>query len=227
MNKKLDIFITGKPCSLKDTASGYLSHEFGLNHLRVSSLIRQEFSNKFGENSKEIKEMNSGEIKSTKPVTEMLVEHVESNLMKEYSDIDILYDGYPRTLDQWNYHFECSKKRKDSIKILLFMKVSDEESIKRALKRFICNDCKRSQHPEHGEDMNQCVFCCSSNIGKRVDDNESTIKRRLEVYREFTEPLMQIVTDASKNVYVHHIDTESVSDLKKHLYEIIINYYGN
>lgn len=226
-NKQIDVFITGKPCSLKDTAAGYISTEFGLTHIRVSSLIRKEFEMLYGINSEQIQDINNGEIKSTKPITLMLNKHVEEGLMREHPEINVLYDGYPRTLEQWDYHHKCSIKRKNSIKILLFMYVSDEESIRRALKRLVCSDCKRSQHSETEKILNQCIFCCSLNINRRVDDNEKTMKRRLAVYKEMTSSLENVQTDKKKNIYVHHIDTENIKDIKKHLYNIIINYYGN
>jgi adenylate kinase len=115
-----------------------------------------------------------------------------------------MLDGFPRTLEQAKALDEALAKENKDIDLVLYIKVSDEELIKRLSGRWICRDC---QAPYNIVEVPPKIAgkCdkCGSELYQRADDTEETVKKRLGVYFSQTMPLIDYYTNEGKLVEVN------------------------
>jgi len=115
---------------------------------------------------------------------------------------NILLDGYPRNLAQAEFLLSITK-----VKALIIIKIGEEETIKRLSKRVICT----ANNKIFIEDKltNQEIQECESlggKIIKREDDKPEAIKKRLEIYNNETQPIINFFKE--KNISVLEIAGE-------------------
>ena len=156
----MNIVIFGPPGAGKGTQSKYIVDKYKLYQLSTGDLLRKEIKNKTILGLKISSIINSGELVSDKIVGD-LIENFISN--DKYKD-KIIFDGYPRTLDQAKNLDELLKRYDQEIDIVLKLSVSLETVKKRILER-------RSQE-------------------KRADDNEQIAIKRYKTYEKSSEPVI-------------------------------------
>ena len=126
----MNIVIFGPPGAGKGTQSKYIVDKYKLYQLSTGDLLRNETRNKTKLGLKISSIINSGELVSDKIVGD-LIENFISN--DKYKD-KIIFDGYPRTLDQAKNLDELLKRYDQEIDIVLKLSVS-LETVKRILER--------------------------------------------------------------------------------------------
>ncbi len=139
---------------------------------------------------------------------------IVKNTIKEHEKNGIIFDGYPRTVEQAEFLETITK-----IEAIVDIVISDEESIKRITSRRVCPKC--------GKNYNVITLppkvagkCDVDNepLIQRKDDTEEAVKKRLAAYHEKTEPLIKFYKD--KQVLMHIINGEQsieqvFADIKK------------
>ncbi len=117
---------------------------------------------------------------------DITIKVVKRRLEKPDCKLGFILDGFPRTLIQAERLEEITK-----LNHVLLFEVPDKEIIDRLAHRENCDDCKIT----YGRDLSpkQPHICdnCSKSLSRRVDDNPESIKTRLQVYREKTQPLIR------------------------------------
>ena len=156
----MNIVIFGPPGAGKGTQSKFIVNKFNLYQLSTGDLLRNEIKNKTKLGSEISSIINSGELVSDKIVND-LIEKVISNDTYKHK---IIFDGYPRTLNQAKNLDNLLIKHKQKIDIVLKLSVSLETVKKRILER---------QAQE-----------------KRADDNEEIAIKRYKTYEKSSEPLI-------------------------------------
>ena len=127
----MNIVIFGPPGAGKGTQSKYLSKKYNLHQLSTGELLRKEISNKTDLGYKISSIINSGELVSDEIVSSLLDKYVSSEVYKSR----IIFDGYPRNLDQAINLNDLLNKNNQKIKIVLKLSVSLETIKKRILER--------------------------------------------------------------------------------------------
>ena len=193
-NHKL-IFVMGPPGAGKDTQADLLASQFEMTRVRTSKLLEEKFNNAKPEDSnylKLIEEKNkwhSGLLNSPNWVASIINEKITDLASKNQG---IIFSGSPRILEEFKDEQPVFEKlfKKEEI-IAFYIKLSEEESIKRNSKRLIC---EKSEHPIDPELVKQNVQLCpqdGSKIVSRGDlDNPETIKVRLEEFLDRTMPVI-------------------------------------
>ena len=132
-------------------------------------------------------DMNQGKLVSDDIVIKMM----EARLKEEDCRDGYLLDGYPRTMRQAR-----ALESSEGLDVVLYLEVGDEETVKRMSGRSVCPDCEAVYHvindPPGSEDV--CDECDSKLI-IREDDKEETVRKRLEVFKEETSPLVSFYTE--------------------------------
>ena len=156
----MNIVIFGPPGAGKGTQSKFIVNKFNLYQLSTGDLLRNEIKNKTQLGSEISSIINSGELVSDKIVYNLIEKFVSNDNYKN----KIIFDGYPRTLEQAKNLDNLLKKHKQKIDIVLKLSVSIETVKKRILER---------QTQE-----------------KRADDNEETAIKRYKTYEKSSEPVI-------------------------------------
>jgi len=152
-----NLILFGPPGSGKGTQSEKIVQKFGLKHLSTGDLLRRELSEKtpLGLEAKNF--MDKGQLVPD----EVVIGMIDSCLDKNTDAKGFLFDGFPRTVAQAEALDKLLSFKKTSITKVLALEVSEEELIKRLLKR--------------GETS-----------GRSDDTNEEVIRKRFAVYKKDT-----------------------------------------
>jgi len=178
--KKINIVVMGAPNSGKGTLCERLSKDFNLFNLSSGQILRDNIE-KGTELGKKAKPHMLG-IVPEEVVTDMVLEKV-----KNQSGFDgIVFDGYPRTISQALALDENVKI--DLVILLNYDQKEEDKLISRALNRYVCQNCKATLSNSM-LDFGRCPKC-GGEVVKRDDANAENAKKRLEVFKKETIPVI-------------------------------------
>jgi adenylate kinase len=164
----------------KGTQAELLSKEFNIPTFSTGDLLRKE-KNKESELGKEIAELiDRGEFVSPELIAEIVKKNIENN--ESY-----ILDGFPRNLEQ----VKLAEEKDIKFDKAIYLTISDETVIKRLSGRQTCKNCGSVYHLEFKKPKveGKCDSC-EGELYTREDDTEEAIKRRLEIYKKETEPVI-------------------------------------
>lgn len=181
-----NIILLGPPGAGKGTQARRLIDERGLVQLSTGDMLR-EARNSGTEMGKVVAQvMDRGEL-----VTDEIV----IGLIKEKLDQGgngFIFDGFPRTLAQADALEDLMKVENQQIDAVIEMRVDDAALVSRISGRFTCGNCGEVYHdvtkPTKVEGV--CDVCGSTDLRRRADDNEDSLKTRLMEYYKKTSPLI-------------------------------------
>ena len=193
--EKLHAILLGAPGAGKGTQAVLISEKLGVAHIASGDLFRQEQASgsELGKIAKSYME------KGLLVPDEITVKMILGRIAAPDCARGFLLDGFPRTLEQAKALDKALSKQGKSINIVLYIKVSTGELLKRLSGRWICRNC---QAPYNVVDLPPKVSgkCdqCGGELYQRPDDTEATAKKRLEVYFNHTMPLIQYYNEGKK-----------------------------
>jgi adenylate kinase len=191
------IIFLGAPGAGKGTQAANVARELNLAHIATGDLFRQalEKGTKLGIEAKSY--MERGELVPNQLTIDMVLEHLKAQKK------GVILDGFPRNLEQAQALDKALAGQGKNVDRVIYIKVSEGELLKRLGGRWICRKC---QTPYHITDSPPKVRgrCdkCGGELYQRPDDNEKSIKKRLEVYFGETMPLIDYYSRAGKLVEV-------------------------
>ena len=184
---ELNLILMGPPGAGKGTQAERLVDDFDLPYYATGDILRQAVQEET-ELGKKVKEyMERGDLVPDELMIGVIMERFDT---PEAEDGFIL-DGFPRTVGQAEALDEALDRRGRSLTAALLIDAPAEEVIRRLSGRRICVKNGHVYHVENDPPKNEGV--CDqdgSRLIQRDDDKPETIKRRLSVYREQTEPLI-------------------------------------
>ena len=189
------IIFLGAPGAGKGTQAAELARERELAHIATGDLFRQalERGTELGLKAKSY--MEKGVLVPSQITISMVLERLSA---PDCAGGAIL-DGFPRNLEQAEALDKALSHQGKAIDKVVYIKVAEEELLKRLSGRWICRQC---QAPYHATDSPPKVpgKCdkCGGELYQRPDDNETSVKKRLEVYFAETAPLIDYYTRGSK-----------------------------
>ncbi len=200
--KPLVVILMGPPGAGKGTHAGPLSQHLSLPHISTGDLFRENIRNQtsLGRQAKGF--IDQGQLVPDQLVLDMLFDRVAKADCKN----GYILDGFPRTLAQAQ---ALDQRLKNRHRILaLNFNLEDTLIIERVTGRIACKDCGRPYHKTY-DPPKQDLLCdsCSGTLYQRDDDKEEIIRKRLDVYRAQTEPL--IAYYAQKKNALREIDSQN------------------
>lgn len=120
---------------------------------------------------------------------EVILGIIGEALQKEDARRGFVLDGFPRTVAQAEGLARILDDLGIRLDAILNISVSDEEIVRRLSSRRVCSDCGIALVPG-GDNASDCPVCGGTLVERRDDDAE-TVRRRLDVYREQTEPVLR------------------------------------
>jgi adenylate kinase len=190
----------GAPGAGKGTQAAIVSKKLGLAHIASGDLFRQAVA----------KGTELGKLaKSYMDKGELVPDHVTINMISErLKEADcksgVIFDGFPRTLDQAKSLDQTLASQKKSIVKAIYIEVDSDDLLKRLCGRWTCRKCQAVYH-EIASPPKVAGKCdkCGGELYQRPDDNEKTIKERLKVYFAQTTPLLDYYKASSKLIKVN------------------------
>jgi adenylate kinase len=131
-------------------------------------------------------------------------------------DKGVIFDGFPRSIGQAEALDKALSKQGKAIDKTVYIKVSEEELLKRLSGRWICRNCQTPYH-EVSSPPKVKGICdkCGGELYQRADDTVETIKNRLRVFFKETAPLIDYYRKAGKLL---EVDGEGeLEDVKKRI----------
>ena len=161
----MNIILFGPPGAGKGTQSKYLVNKLKAYQISTGDLLREEINKNSDIGKAIINDMTDGKFISD-DIVNKLIENLVSDPHKKNK---LIFDGYPRSLNQAKNLEVLLKNSNQSIDLILFLNVGKETILKRLEKRKI--------------------------IENRSDDNTDTIVRRYEKYMETTQPVLNFYSE--------------------------------
>ncbi len=191
MSSELNLLLFGKPGAGKGTQAARLREDFDLPYIATGDMLREHRANKTELGQEAQKFMSNGDLVPDELVIEMIVEKIEGE-----GDDGFLLDGFPRSVGQADALAAEIERRGRRLTAALLIEVADDEVVRRLSGRRIC---KKNGHVYHLEfDPPKNPDACDqdgSRLIQRDDDKEETVRKRLEVYHDQTEPLVGFYED--------------------------------
>jgi len=179
--ENMKLLILGPQGSGKGTQAELISKEYNLLHIDMGSSLRerQKTDDELGKFIREI--ISKGELLPDEIPFRIVSEKIRDN------DKRFLVDGFPRNVEQLKLAEQITQ-----FDAAIYVKISDEEAIRRIEKRRVCEKCGKTYIYQEGMKMD-CI--CGGRIVQRADDTPEAIKKRLSLYHAQTELLIREYTD--------------------------------
>ena len=173
-----NLIMIGPPGAGKGTQAKLIAQHFGWVHLSTGDLFRQHLRNQTELGKLAQQYMDKGLLVPDKVVIDMVKEFLSQNKDTK----GIIFDGFPRTIDQAKALDEILKELNQQVNLVIFIDVPEEEIIKRIKKRAL-------------------------EEGRTDDADETIIKKRLEEYMTKTAPLLGYYERQDKLIKINGIGT--------------------
>jgi len=194
------IILLGAPGAGKGTQADRLSSELNLPHIASGDLFREALSKETELGLLAKSYMERGELVPDEVTIKMILQRIE---MPDCVS-GCLFDGFPRTLAQAEALDKGLADKGKNIDKVLYIKVSNEELLKRLGGRWLCQNCQTPYHliTAPPKVLGKCDKC-GGELYQREDDKEETVKERLRVFFAQTIPIVDYYRGQSKLIEVN------------------------
>ncbi len=178
----MKLIMLGPPGAGKGTQAEFLSEKYHIPQISTGAIIRGVIAAGTDEGKKIKALIDRGELLSD----EMVVSMIKKRLAEPDCTGGFILDGFPRTIAQ----AQALDDMHVTVDKVLSIELSDEEILNRLSGRRECSACRATYHIQDNPPKKEgiCDHCGGALI-RRDDDAPETIKNRLAVYHELTEPL--------------------------------------
>ncbi len=186
----MDIILLGPPGAGKGTQASRLEDEHGMVQLSTGDMLRAavKAGTEVGLKAKAL--MDAGEL-----VPDEVVSGIIGDKLDELgSEQGVIFDGYPRTAAQAESLDEILAERNRVLSYVIELVVDEDALVERITGRFTCAKCGEGYHDIFKQPAvpGVCDVCGSTEFKRRPDDNEETVRTRMQEYRAKTAPILPI-----------------------------------
>ncbi len=183
----MKIVLLGPPGAGKGTQAKRLEKKHKMVQLSTGDMLRQVVAtgSELGLEAKRV--MDAGQLMPD----ELMIQLISDRIDQDCSGGFIL-DGFPRTVRQAEGLDRMLAEKGVKLDAVIEMKVDEEALIARTTGRFSCNTCGAGYHDEFQRPAvdGVCDVCGGTEFVRRADDNEETVRARMEAYKNQTAPLL-------------------------------------
>lgn len=181
----MKIIMLGAPGAGKGTQAKMISEKYGIPHISTGDIFRANIKNGTELGKKAKSYMDQGLLVPDELVVDLVVDRVQKEDCKE----GYILDGFPRTIPQ--AEALDAALGEDKIDYALDIEVPDDHIIKRMSGRRACVGCGATYHLVYNPTKTEGVCdVCGEKLILRDDDKPETVQKRLDVYHEQTQPLI-------------------------------------
>jgi adenylate kinase len=186
------LVLVGPPGAGKGTQAQFISSNLSIPKISTGDIFRYNVSTgtELGRQAKAF--MDRGDLVPD----EVTIAMVSSRLQEDDSQVGFLLDGFPRNVPQAETLKKMLAEWDQRLDIVLELVVDDDEVVRRLSGRRTCRKCGRIWHVVFDPPARQGMCDdCGGELFQRDDDQEDTIRHRLEVYQQQTRPLIAFYAD--------------------------------
>jgi adenylate kinase len=184
---QFNLILLGPPGAGKGTQAGRIVEEYGIPHVSTGDILRGAVKNQTQMGLEAKKYMDAGELVPDSVVIGI----VKDRLQEPDTAKGFLMDGFPRTIPQAEALDVALDGLGRAVTKTIVVLVEEEELVRRLSGRRICRVCQTPFHVVFNPPKKEGVCDkCGGELYQRDDDSEATVRNRLEVYRNQTEPLI-------------------------------------
>jgi|TARA_R100001244_G_scaffold71741_2_gene58001 adenylate kinase len=186
----MDIILLGPPGAGKGTQASRLEDEHGMVQLSTGDMLRAavKAGTEVGLKAKAL--MDAGAL-----VPDEVVSGIIGDRLDELGpEQGVIFDGYPRTAAQAASLDEILADRNRVLSFVIELAVDEDALVERITGRFTCAKCGEGYHDTFKQPAVEgvCDVCGSTEFKRRPDDNEETVRTRMQEYRAKTAPILPI-----------------------------------
>ncbi len=188
----MKIIMLGAPGAGKGTQAKMIAEKYMIPHISTGDIFRANIKEgtELGKQAKEY--MDKGQLVPDSLTVNLLLDRVAKDDCKN----GYVLDGFPRTIPQAEVLDEALSKLGENIDYAIDVDVPDENIINRMSGRRACVTCGATYHLKHIPPKKEGICDkCGSELILRDDDKPETVKKRLDVYHEQTQPLIDYYTN--------------------------------
>ncbi|WP_028031828.1 adenylate kinase [Gemmobacter nectariphilus] len=182
-----NIILLGPPGAGKGTQAKRLEDERGMVQLSTGDMLRAARTSGTEMGKKVAEVMDRGQLVTD----EIVIGLIEEKLTGEQGG-GFIFDGFPRTLPQADALEALMAKVGQKLDAVIEMQVDDAALVARITGRYTCGNCGAVYHDvtKPTKVAGTCDVCGSTDMKRRADDNEDSLKTRLMEYYKKTSPLI-------------------------------------
>lgn len=212
----MKIIMLGAPGAGKGTQAKRIADKWKLPHISTGDIFRANIKNGTELGMEAKKYMVKGALVPDELTVKILLDRVSA---KDCADGYVL-DGFPRTIPQAEVLDKALEELGDSIDYAINVDVPDDSIISRMSGRRACVSCGATYHVEFAPTKTEGICDrCGKELILREDDKPETVKKRLMVYHEQTQPLIDYY--AGKNILKSVDGTKDMEEVFKDITSIL------
>lgn len=187
----MKIIMLGAPGAGKGTQAKKIAAKYGIPHISTGDIFRANIKNGTELGKKAKTYMDQGLLVPDELVVDLVVDRVN----QDDCENGYVLDGFPRTIPQAEALTEALEKMGQKVDFAIDVNVPDENIVKRMGGRRACVTCGATYHMVYAPTKKEGICdTCGGELILRDDDKPETVQKRLNVYHDQTQPLIDYYT---------------------------------
>ena len=183
----MKLIMLGAPGAVKGTQAKMIAEKFSIPHFSTGDIFRANIKNGTELGMEAKKYMDQGQLVPDEVTIGMLLDRISQDDSKN----GYVLDGFPRTIPQAESLTAALKERGEKIDYAVNVDVPDDNIINRMSGRRACVGCGATYHVVYNAPKSEDICdTCGEKLILRDDDKPETVKNRLLVYHDQTQPLI-------------------------------------
>ena len=212
----MKIVMLGAPGAGKGTQAKRIAAKFSIPHISTGDIFRANIKNNTPLGAKAKSYMDKGELVPDELVIELIMDRfAQDDCVNGY-----VLDGFPRTIPQAEALDKALAANNETVDYAINVEVPDENIINRMSGRRACVGCGATYHIEFNPTKVEGICdACGEKLILRDDDKPETVKNRLSVYHEQTQPLIDYYS--KKGVLAEVDGTQSMENVFNAIVDVL------
>ena len=212
----MKIIMLGAPGAGKGTQAKKIAEKYGIPHISTGDIFRANIKNGTELGKKAKTYMDQGLLVPDELTVDLVIDRVGQDDCKD----GYILDGFPRTIPQAECLDAALEKRGEKVDFAIDVEVPDENIVNRMSGRRACVGCGATYHIKYNPTKVDGVCdACGEKLVLRDDDKPETVQKRLGVYHDQTQPLIDYYT---KSGVLKEVDgTVDMEDVFQAIVEIL------